>query len=551
MCGLIYSDRQTVINDIQSSLNLILHRGPDNQSYKIRNQSVFGHTRLSFLDLSYNGNQPFISECENYCLVFNGEIYNFKELRKLLQSKQIKFTTNTDTEVLFRGLMEFGIDFASKLDGMFSFVFEDRQENKIYLMRDNFGMKPLYYENNNEGLLVGSELKLFQKSDKNKKAIIDYLIFGYIPEPDTIFSNVKSVPTDKFLVYDLQKKTITQRGWTPKHDLIYDLKHSLELTLTSDVPVATFFSGGFDSTVLSYYAKKKNQDNHCFGLGFRDFDLDETDKQAKVSAILELNAATHHIPKTEIEGHLIKFLSKLEYPTIDGFNTYLLAQTAKKLGYKACISGLGADELFAGYPSFTDHNSFQNWECAKYIPSKLLCSASKLKRLCWLKYSNILGKYLVRRGLFIPEQVSNILGIPVSSVESRVEEHDDRIRKNCTTPLPFYLEQNYYMRGQLLRDADYFSMMNSIEVRMPFLNLGIRNLSNSSHEIILNQRFPKEFIINKQPKNVSSLFTDIKKQGFILPYGKWISEFNLGGKDMKDLCDNPVQNWALCVLERF
>ena len=474
MCGLIYSDRQTVINDIQSSLNLIWHRGPDNQSYKIRNQSVFGHTRLSFLDLSYNGNQPFISECENYCLVFNGEIYNFKELRKLLQSKQIKFTTNTDTEVLFRGLIEFGIDFASKLDGMFSFVFEDRQENKIYLMRDNFGMKPLYYENNNEGLLVGSELKLFQKSDKNKKAIIDYLIFGYIPEPDTIFSNVKSVPTNKFLVYDLQKKTITERGWTPNHDLIYDLKHSLELTLTSDVPVATFFSGGFDSAILSYYAKKKNQDNHCFGLGFRDFDLDETDKQAKVSAILELNAATHHIPKTEIEGHLIKFLSKLEYPTIDGFNTYLLAQTAKKLGFKACISGLGADELLVGYPSFTDHNSFQKWECAKYIPSKLLCSASKLKRLCWLKYSNILGKYLVRRGLFIPEQVSNIL-YTLSSVESRVEEHDDRIRKNCNTPLPFYLEQNYYMRGQLLRDADYFSMMNSIEVRMPFLNLGIRN----------------------------------------------------------------------------
>lgn len=529
--------------------NKLIHRGPDAQKHVIRENSMFGHTRLAFQDLSESGTQPFVSHCDNYCLVFNGEIYNFKELRSVLEQCNVSFETNSDTEVLFKGLIEFGIEFISQLDGMFSFIFEDKNQDAVYAARDQHGIKPLFYQHNQNGIFLGSEQKLFENKITDQKSYIDYMIFGYIPEPQTFYKDIYCVPTDSIIKYNTIEKSLSFIPWSANKTKTYSLDKSVELSLISDVPVATFFSGGMDSSLLSFYSSASDDANYCFGLGFTDFHFDESKKQKDVSFALNFNSKTYFLSQSEIEDGITEFLNNLDYPTIDGLNTFLLSKKAKELGLKACLSGLGADELFGGYPTFFDHSKRQLWELAINVPERLLDFNLKTKRLKWLKYSDLLGKYLVRRALFSPDQVSEILSVPLSDVVHRLREHEVYINKNCYENLPSFLEKSYYMRGQLLKDTDYFSMLNSVEIRVPFLNLGISNWSKNVQNELYRQKFPKQILLDSQPEIFKELFYNIKKQGFILPFGNWLSRVNQFRRQKSDLRFSPIQQWSLSVLE--
>lgn len=549
MCGIIYTDKTELFRLVGSLTDTLYHRGPDFQSHVTSPKSCFGHTRLAFQDLSSRGNQPYVSECNNYCLVFNGEIYNFNELRNELEKKNIVFNTRSDTEVLFRGLIEYGINFICRLDGMFSFIFENKRENSVYLARDQHGMKPLFYQQDSKGILAGSEFKIFNKKKTSINANIDYLIFGYIPEPATWYDNIYCVPTHQILKYDLQKRSITFIPWEAKQNIRYSLEASVQQSLTSDVQVATFFSGGLDSSLISYYASGFDNQNYCFGLGFQGFRMDESEKQERVSSALQFNSDTIYLSDDEVGESLTQFLSSLEYPTNDGFNTFLLCKKAKELGFKACLSGLGADELFGGYPSFFDYQTFKIWEFGRHIPESLLRTNAKISRLAWLKKSKLLGKYLARRSLFGPGEVLDILGIPEKLLMERVEHHEAFVSSLCDTPLPSFMEQKYYMRGQLLRDSDFFSMFHSVELRMPFLNIGITNWSLESQKAIYKQKFPKQELIRGQPELFGSLFQKIKKQGFILPFEDWLFKF-MNPPTLKLQNElSPAQKWSLIILD--
>lgn len=549
MCGLVYTDKKNLFGAIKSLTDCLVHRGPDFQGYLVGPHSCFGHTRLAFQDLSSLGNQPYESECKNYCLVFNGEIYNFGELKKDLEEKNIVFKSNTDTEVLLKGLIKYGIDFISKLDGMFSFIFENRLEQVAYLARDQHGMKPLFYSKDNFGILAGSELKVFKDKKTGIKTHIDYLIFGYVPEPATWYENIYCVPTQAVLKYDLTSQSITFIPWKPQQFVEYSLEASVHRTLISDVPVGTFFSGGMDSSLISYFSSKSNNQNFCFGLGFPGFVMDESDKQQTLASTLGFNAETISFSDNEIEESLSQFLKALDYPTSDGFNTFLLCKKAKQLGLKACMSGLGADELFGGYPSFFDYRRFKIWEFGKCVPNPLLRVGKKTRRIEWIKKTKLLGKYLARRSLFGPNDVSNILGISEGAILERVIHHEDFVLDNCDGYLPSFMEQKYYMRGQLLRDSDYFSMVNSLELRMPFLNLGISNWSKGCQEEIYKQKKPKNALLRYQPEVFQTLFGSIHKQGFILPFNDWLNKFTSHRLPESKLSLTSAQEWSLFILD--
>ena len=594
MCGIsgIYNSFNKDINSrriIEKIIKLQDKRGPDGSDIwqSNCNKITFGHNRLSIIDLSEKARQPFVSKDNNLIITFNGEIYNYKEIKKELIQKNIIFKSNSDTEVILESYKFWGINFLNKLRGMFSFAIWDNLKKKLILARDPFGIKPIYYLNKNGIYYFASQVKSLLSIENltfefSNAGIVSYYLWGNIQEPFTLYKNIQSLKKGTCLIIDekgneeminyadLKSSILNSEKlkFNDQNEKLTYLNSIIQETVNyhqvSDVPRTVLLSSGVDSNIILSSINENNKKN-CSALTL-DFKYSGEKNEtilAKESA--DMNKIPHKISEissTEFISLIEDFYKDMDSPTNDGFNNYLISYLAKKNNSKIIISGIGGDELFFGYPSFNLIPKIN--KNLKYLPKfNFINSFLKNSIYPFLKKNNLKTKYsgileygreinsafLLVRSLFLPFEIKELITPDV--FEKGYEELD--IINNSNKEIKeindirlsiMYLEIKYYLCSKLLTDADWVSMSHSVELRTPFVDWFF---FNKLIPIIKSDKsFNKLTAINcmegKLPKNLSSR----KKTGFAIPHNDYLNQLSVTKKFA-----NPIRDWSIFSYEKY
>ena len=557
MCG-IAGSVNTKIN--YSTLELIKHRGPDYQSLideEInQNKVFFGHTRLSILDLSEAGNQPMYTNCGNYCIIFNGEVYNHLELRKKLP--EVSFRGHSDTETILYYIKNFGIRSVTDFNGIFALAFLNKKEKKLYLARDHFGVKPLYYYFNDNKLVFSSELKVILASTAYDKQIdlesLDALLtFRYNPAPYTVFKNIFKLKAASYLVYDFEGHIEEKKYWSKpqrikhnisKEDAIAEYQHLLQQSvkrqLLSDVPVGLLLSGGLDSAVLGLLMSKYNATPvKTFTVGFEGKgDFNETG-YAKETARL-MNSEHHEIlinKKIYLDTYYKSFYhveEPIAEPTISALNC--VSKLASK-HVKVVMSGQGIDEPLSGYNRYYGEYIFSKYRnLLRLIPVDLLSKAiprnHTLSRGAHaVKYKNDIERFIGIYTIFTKDLKHELYNQRLQQ-QKDVSQHplflealSNADSTGGSLSKLLYIDTRTMLPDNLLLFNDKITMANSIENRVPYLDIDLMNFIESLpvkfkrrgsigkylHREAVKEWIPKEIIYRK-------------KRAFSTPVDQWFQD---------------------------
>lgn len=563
MCGIIgIASSKNLINenDLIRGRDSMIHRGPDSHGVWLSEDKKigFGHRRLSIIDLTDAGHQPMTNLDQNISIVFNGEIYNYVDLRKELQALGYDFSSDSDTEVLLNSYIEWGVDCLDKLNGMFAFGLYDKRNNKIFIARDRAGEKPLFYSINNDSLHFSSELKGLIEIDKSiqkidKKSLNLYLSVGYIAGDSCIYKNVFKLPAASALIFDLENGTkdiwrywkIPNIDLAPKKkslefesDLLDELDSLLEASvkrqMVADVPVGVLLSGGVDSSLITAYAIRNFSNVKTFTVSFEGHkEYDESAHARLVSDYFktdhtELNAAT---TGPEILNELA---AQYDEPIIDSsiIPTFLVSKLVKK-HCTVALGGDGGDELFGGYK----HYSRLLWtqQTLGSIPISLRRPIAKISNYLpsgfkgrnWLQsLSTDFKNELPLIGAHFDRNLRNeIIGDNFDPsaedyIKSRVPLNDDFLRR--ITQMDF---ENYMVEDILVK-IDRASMLNSLELRAPFLDKDVIEFAFKKVPPYLKANTNNRKIILKKltEKLLPDSFDKQRKQGFSIPLASWLKE---------------------------
>jgi asparagine synthase (glutamine-hydrolysing) len=531
------------IEKLRISLN---HRGPDNFGQFVNYDSTevqLFHFRLSIIDLSNLANQPFSSDCGRYTLIFNGEIYNFISIKNILIEKGYKFKTNSDTEVLLNSYIAWGYQFLERLEGMFAFSIWDNVEETLFIARDRFGEKPLYYffENNKFGF--SSELRSLNViREIPPKLNIDflsvYLKYQTVPFENTLINGIYSLKPGHYLVFKDRKVNIepywnlmgsfkqdVHKGTQSISDFKSILFNSVEKSLISDVPLGLFLSGGIDSSVLTVIAKKYLQKNiNTFTVCFDEKLYKDKEYASYVSKLYKTNHHEIFFNANEIEENVFNALNDVDHPTADGINTWIISKAVKNAGLTVAISGVGSDEIFGGYNTFNRMRIFNMFN--KFYP-KFISKYTKNtnKYFDFINSDSKSSAYSFNRTFFTTNWINRLLPnnkliIDPYLLNGMQFEKLNQPSFNFTS----YMELSCYMTNVLLRDADQMSMAHSLEIRAPFLNHKVlESFQGLSKSDKYNYNTPKSVLYNIFKDDFSNHFWNRPKQGFIMPWKSWLS----------------------------
>ncbi|MDO1449787.1 asparagine synthase (glutamine-hydrolyzing) [Rhodocytophaga aerolata] len=539
-------------NTVYRMISSMAHGGPDDEGLYVSSEStvIFGHRRLSLLDLSPAGHQPMSTADATVVISFNGEIYNYQQLRSELIEKGYTFKNNTDTEVILNAYKEWGEGAFLRFNGMFAFALHDIQTKQVYLVRDHSGIKPLYYTTQGERLTFASEVRAFAQTDlvieEQPEWKIYFLSLGFIPEPYTTYKNVFMLPKGHFLKWDVDsgeykvkqyfRYTFSSTILSEKEatQLIREkLEASVRRHLISDAPIGLFLSGGIDSSLLTLLANKDIKDKlHTLSIVFDEERYTEKKYQQLIIDKIKGNHSFYRITKEDFERSLVDILQAMDQPSMDGINTYFISRCAKEEGLKAVLSGLGADELLGGYPSFKRAHTFTY---TQYLPSFSYRLGNffindKLKKTPFLSLEGDMGKYLFLRGLINPDTVADILEITEREVLWSLQKLNTTNRFNELGPGNFasWIETNFYMQNQLLKDSDVMSMWHGVEIRVPFLDKELIELAFQIHpKIKFGKPQAKWLLISAFKDILPEPIWNRPKQGFELPFNKWMKKNEL------------------------
>lgn len=503
------------------------HRGPDfkqevNFNYK-ELKIQLGFNRLSIIDLDQSANKIFYND--QYYLLFNGEIYNFKKLKDKYLINE-KFSTKTDTEVLFKLLIKYGIDFLNKLEGIFAFTFLDIKKNKLYLARDFTGTKPLYFFKNNDGIFFSSEA-WFQYSISNKLIDLEsfnyYLKFGFSPINTTLIQDVKKIESGTYSIYNLKDKSLYKKKYFKLHKSEeiklknYNLKSSfeniVEKNLISDTKTGIFASGGMDSTLLLIIAKKFNSKTEAYSSYFYpenkfekfNIDLKYTKKICEFLGI-KLNLSAINLNNKKQKFELISAFQKLDepLPNLNFFNSYLQSKNAKENNCKVILTGDGGDEIFGGYQRYNKAYIAKKIKILSFFNNKIksinILKKDKILEYFYKKIDINKNKDLFREELKL-HKIKNQIKLPNLDIEEILNYFDT---KNW---LPE--ESNFKL--------DRSTMLNSIEGRVPFQDI---NLLKNIFPIMYSEKFSllyNKIIIRNNFKNIPNFILNRKKYGWFSP----------------------------------
>lgn len=588
MCGISgaynYSSKPENIEAIINKINKIQHlRGPDDKGLWKSNckKLCFGHTRLSIIDLTKNANQPFVSTDQNYVITFNGEIYNYKSLKNELLKNNIFFKSNSDTEVILEAYKFWGIKFLEKLRGMFAFVIWDNKKKLLLLARDPFGIKPLYFSKKNGIYYFASQAKSLLSvdsigSDYSNPGITSYYLWGNVQEPYTLYKDITSIPAGSCMSIDssgneklikyadlkntiLNAKNLNFQNYNEKNEYLLEaISETVNTHQVSDVPITVLLSAGIDSNVILNTISDKNKIN-CSALTL-DFNFkgkeDEVHLARKSANLNKIDHDILQISEEQLPLLLENFFSKMDVPTNDGFNNFLVSYLARKNQKKIILSGIGGDELFFGYPSFKLIPLLRN--ILKFIPdSQFLKSISKNNIYPILKKNNLKTKYsgifeygrnistafFLIRSLFLPNELNEFISENI--LKSGIEELN--IIENCKEDIKdfsddrlaiMYLEIKYYLCSKLLRDADWASMSHSVELRTPFVDWSY--FKKIIPLLKSDKKINKYNMLHCLKKNLPDELLKRKKTGFSIPHEKFLKEYSVKRK-----FPNPLRDWSL------
>ncbi|HET7117651.1 MAG TPA: asparagine synthase (glutamine-hydrolyzing), partial [Hanamia sp.] len=524
------------------------HGGPDDEGIfaSEKQHLVLGHRRLSLIDLSDSGHQPMSYGDGNYEITFNGEIYNYRELKSELKNIGFSFKTESDTEVILAAFAAWGTDSFNRLNGMFAFALWDNLNEKLYLVRDPSGIKPLYFAITKEGFAFASEIRGFKPipylQEENDLWPVYLMAYGHLPEPVTVLKQVHPLQKGVFLCYDTKNRThkieqfkqfyfeekISDRG-EAIHLLKDSLQKSVKRHLIADAPIGVFLSGGLDSGIIALLAGADNQAKlNTLSLYFEEEEFSEKKYQDILLQKLRCERNQYLLKEKEFHENLPGILNAMDQPGCDGINTWFISRYAKEKGIKAVLSGIGSDELYGGYPAF---RRISKVNILEKFPEKLLktgkyASLKGLRRLGYLALGGTTGKYLFLRGQFMPYEIAEKLNMPEQEVWNILRDHP--VTENINNLTSFnqasWLEMNLFMQNQLLRDVDVMGMAHGIEIRVPFLDKEFVELSMQiNSKVKSGGRLPKQLLIDSFKEILPEPVWNRPKMGFGLPFKQWLA----------------------------
>jgi asparagine synthase (glutamine-hydrolysing) len=542
------------------------HRGPDADGFYIGDGVVLGHRRLSIIDLSAEAGQPMSNEDGSIWLTFNGEIYNYLELRSQLLSRGHCFRSRSDSEVILHGYEEWGIaDLLQKLRGMFAFGLYDSRRGLV-LARDRMGIKPLYYHESAGKLLFASEVKALTASgmvpnQTDPEALAGFLIAGSVPSPLTITKGVRCLAPGHYLswregrvelrkYWDLDFEPAEQPGPTAG-DMRARLEDSVARHLVSDVPLGVFLSGGVDSAALVALARRARTRSELRTLTviFNEQELSEGNGARAIANRFQTKHQEVLVTEQDFQRELPRVFAAMDQPTNDGVNTYFVSKAAREAGLTVVLSGLGGDEVFWGYGHYRSLASRLKWLawCPTAARRGAIHGADFLGRLrgkeAWSRLTYVddhasnKEAYLSIRGFFAPHQVQRLLGRSDAEMKRTAAEYVQLGAPEGVNGFN-YLEMKRYMHDQLLRDTDIFSMAHSIEARVPFLDHTIveyaarvrpaQKVANGVNKPLLVNAVDDALLFEAGAR---------KKRGFSLPMDRWMKRYSGELEEMSEGAD--------------
>ena len=566
----------------------MVHRGPDGEGFLFDEPRVpglaLGMRRLSIIDLP-GGNQPIWNETHDVAVIFNGELYNYRQLRESLVLCGHRFTTQSDTEILVHAWEEWGEECLTELRGMFAFALLDLRQRHaavpvLFLARDPLGIKPLYYTQTADGFTFASEVRALLASGNcsrqlSQDALTAYLLFGSVSEPVTLIDGVFSLPPGhKMLLYIPERRRVPRaRPWYdatrspaardrrgPKdfaaaaQRLRPLLEDAVEAHLLADVPVGLFLSSGLDSSAIAMLAGRAHPGIRSFTLTFPGTDFDEATLARKVADRCGCNHTEVPFDGAAIFSRLDESLAALDQPTMDGINTYFVSWAAREVGLKVALSGLGGDELFAGYSTFSDAPRLQKlMKLAKLLPASMRRASSPLLRsflartggndaahkavAAWTHSAALPDPYFFARALFPPggrlEKLINpsfrpsTVGADGVTLEPTWVGWLQRIADEAEKLPPIagisWLEMRTYMVSTLLRDTDSVSMARSLEVRLPLLDTPLVEFVSALPDAARQRDgTQKALLVDSLREVLPPEILAQRKRTFTLPWEQWL-----------------------------
>lgn len=580
MCGIngifAYKSNAPAINrdELLRVRERMIHRGPDSSGCWIDDKKRIGlaHRRLAIIDTTDSGAQPMACSNGRYVIIFNGEIYNYKELRKTLELEfdGINFQTNSDTEVLLQLYIHYKEKFLHKLRGMYAFAIWDVQDESLFIARDPFGIKPLYCYDDQKTIRFASQVCALVEETEIDKGIDkngadSFWIWGHVTEPYSIYSSIKPLKPGTWLRYknnspveistfdaveDMLKDKLTCK-YNSLHDALLD---SVKNHLVSDVSVGVFLSAGIDSATLVGLAAQLNKNIKTITIGFEEYKgtpNDEVPLAEKIAKLYETDHKTVWLSRTDLINSFEEFMQSMDQPTVDGFNTWLVSREAKKLGIKVAISGIGGDELFGSYSTFNRIPLIKKISAPLVRFQKIGKLIRQVTTPFFSRYGNSKmagifeyggsygGAYMLVRGIKMPFELN---------ANNKIHAEFESNNFSDERTLISYYELTRYMRNQLLRDSDWAGMAHSIEIRVPLVDINLTRYISfmNSKGIIFNKR---DMVNGLQPKLPEEV-TNRTKTGFGTPIANSIDEI-LRLYSNKKISQKGVRGWQSLIFDSY
>ena len=548
MCGFVgfCDDSKNKKKIIRDMADIIKHRGPDSDGYYVDNNIALGFRRLSIIDLD-KGSQPIFNEDKDKVIVFNGEIYNYKEIREELKSKGHKFSTNTDTEVILHGYEEYKEDILNKLRGMFAFVIYDIKEKSLFGARDFYGIKPFYYYYDNENFLFGSEIKSFLgnpnfKKELNKDMLSQYLTFQCSIGEDTFFKNTYKLLPGYYFIYkdkELEIKKYYEVKLEPNDDKSLEewvsgirevIDNSVLAHKVSDVEVGSFLSSGVDSSLIA----KLSSVDKTFTVGYDNKKYSEIDYAKEFSDKINVSNVSKKISKEEYFKEFSNVQYYMDEPLADASAVmlYFLSKTASK-HVKVCLSGEGADEIFGGYNIYHEPYSVSWYNKIPYFIRKCIGILVYPFRnytgfnFLYRRSKKIEDRYIGNAFIFEPNDAKKIVNFNYGNKTYKdfTKPYYDKVSDLDVVTKMQYIDFNFWLIYDILLKADKMSMANSLEVRVPYLDREVIEYASklpSKYKIVGNET---KYAFRKVAKEeLADKVADKKKLGFPVPIREWLKE---------------------------
>ena len=585
MCGitgLVNCEDNALLHDM---CDLLKHRGPDSDGFFENKNVSLGIRRLSIIDIE-GGNQPISNEDGKIWTIFNGEIYNYQSLQDGLKSKGHKFKTNSDTETIVHAYEEYDLDFVNHLRGMFAIAIWDEKKNRIILVRDRLGVKPLYYHIKNNKLLFASELKVLLEHHEinptiNHNAISDYLTYLYVPAPETIFNEIKKLRPAEILVFNLDGNFFTKRYWNVEFQnsnqdegdyakqLRNLLEESIDLRMVSDVPVGILLSSGIDSSLVATLATKKSDDKlNTYTVGFEDI-ADSSYDELKESKDMANILGTDHHEIIVNSNDAFKLLDKVSWYLDEPFGNptttlnYIISEFASRTS-KVVLSGVGGDEMFGGYPKYKALKIFKDFEkfpksfvkkfgtVFQKIPDKTSESVVKGKIFFDSWKDEPEDQYFSLVSYFKENDKQKLLNFKALPSRRFLDElflESKKCNASSFFERLFFVENMSYLPNNILEYTDKTSMAVSLEVREPLLDHKMAEFAANIPFSLKIKNGSMKHILKLAMKDIlPKTVLNRKKRGFTPPLINWLND-SLSDLESKYLSKKKIDEKKLINYE--